>query len=349
MTMLSIAGCCIGIIEIGFFVMGYVLFTEILDYKYRNFFLVGFGWMISLSAILFTVFYMIEIWWRYLIFASGAVLLVEIGLLSLVHESPRFLLTNLGDVEAATEVMEKISQANGMGEFGYQLKTEKREGKDTGTIWNMCRSREMMVKLAVCSFIWFSIAVAFYTMIFITPKVISNMYVMNIAIFTADMVSGVICAYFINDLGRKNITISCFAVAGMSFILISLVPAIIEDQELLEIAVFTFSVIGRMATGAEMFLIYLYTAELFPTSFRSTAFGICNFFGKIGGITVSNLFPICIMIGIDTSLGVGILMIITAVFALLLEETNKKPMKEVIENTDQEALLEKELIKNSII
>ena len=42
--------------------------------------------------------------------------------------------------------------------------------------------------------------------------------------------------------------------------------------------------IGKFGASAAFSLIYVYTAELFPTEVRSTALGLCSMMARIGGI-----------------------------------------------------------------
>ncbi len=41
-------------------------------------------------------------------------------------------------------------------------------------------------------------------------------------------------------------------------------------------------------------LIYLYTAELYPTEIRSTAVGLCSTFARIGGVAAPQ---VCLLMG----------------------------------------------------
>ena len=48
------------------------------------------------------------------------------------------------------------------------------------------------------------------------------------------------------------------------------------------ISVVCFS--GKFGASGAFAIVYLYTAELFPTSIRSTATGLCSMMARIGGI-----------------------------------------------------------------
>ena len=62
------------------------------------------------------------------------VIVAGIMLDGILFESPRFLLTNIVNVEAATKVMNKVSLANGEGNFTYTLVSENPRKKG---IWSL--------------------------------------------------------------------------------------------------------------------------------------------------------------------------------------------------------------------
>ena len=43
------------------------------------------------------------------------------------------------------------------------------------------------------------------------------------------------------------------------------------------------ALIGKFGATASFAIIYLYTAELYPTQIRSTAVGMCSMMARIGG------------------------------------------------------------------
>ena len=86
------------------------------------------------------------------------------------------------------------------------------------------------------------------------------------------------------------------------------------------------SLVGKFGAAASFAIVFVYTAELFPTEIRSTAVGGSSFCGRIGGIiapqialldTVWTPFPLLIM-GTGSLIG-GIL-----VFVFLPETLGKK-------------------------
>ena len=82
---------------------------------------------------------------------------------------------------------------------------------------------------------------------------------------------------------------------------------------------------------AVLYLVYICTAEMYPTYIRCTGMGFCNAIGKFS-------FFLVIPFGkfgnvdndFDSSFKVGVVLLISAAFSILLEETLEKEMDEVI-------------------
>ena len=86
-----------------------------------------------------------------------------------------------------------------------------------------------------------------------------------------------------DKLGRKRGLLFCQFVAAVACIACQLVTGGAEWKLALCL------LFGVMGNSAAFNIVYLYTSELFPTSFRATVFGLTNFFARIGGV----LAPLC--------------------------------------------------------
>ena len=77
--------------------------------------------------------------------------------------------------------------------------------------------------------------------------------------------------------GRKPILVLCQLVAGCACIGAGFVPTSIP------VLMSVLSCVGKMGSSAAFSLIYLYSAEMFPTAVRNTALGTCSMVARVGG------------------------------------------------------------------
>ena len=54
-------------------------------------------------------------------------------------------------------------------------------------------------------------------------------------------------------------------------------------MEIIDIFIETF-LTGKMGASGAFAIIYVYTAEMYPTVVRGTALGLCSLAGRIGGV-----------------------------------------------------------------
>nr|XP_058939585.1 solute carrier family 22 member 16 isoform X2 [Kogia breviceps] len=94
---------------------------------------------------------------------------------------------------------------------------------------------------------------------------------------------------------------------------------------------------GKFSIGAAFGLIYLYTAELYPTIVRSLAVGSGSTVGRVGSIAA----PFCIYLSsvwiFTPQLLVGTLAFVSGVLTFMLPETLGKPLTTTWEETEKES------------
>ena len=77
--------------------------------------------------------------------------------------------------------------------------------------------------------------------------------------------------------GRRKVLIICMLTASV----LCMATVLLSHSSLF----FTFvAVLGRSSISASFAVIYMYTAEVYPTFLRSTGVGICSTISRIGGI-----------------------------------------------------------------
>ena len=120
-----------------------------------------------------------------------------------------------------------------------------------------------------------------------------------------------------DGLGRKTILVFCQLLAGVTCIAAAFVEA--------EWAVITLTLAGKFGASASFSIVYLYTAELYPTSIRNTAVGTASMVARIGGIAA----PLLAGLKLPTPLIImGGSALLGGLLAILLPETLGAPLPE---------------------
>ena len=111
-----------------------------------------------------------------------------------------------------------------------------------------------------------------------------------------------------------------------------LITAFIKDKENLLIWQITLSMIVRFIAGVSIKVMYTLTAELYPTTIRSTTSGIGLMMGGFGGffgLAIQSLetfwSPLPFLI-------IGIVCLLAALLCLFIPETKCETMPETIED-----------------
>ena len=331
--MLWVSGFLLGACEMGILLVGFILCAETIDSQKRSLYLGAFSLLMSVFAIFLVVLHYLNIDWRWLILISAALLLVQSYLMTYVLESPRFLLTNLANVHATTKVLNKISLLNGKGIFQRQLVSANTRNLSLLSVQDICRYNTITLQLVGCSAAWFNVILGYYSIVFLMPNLTDYVYLQSIGIYCCELSAIVVVMYVINDIGRKKTTVYFFVTVGLIFFLIALLHYAIDDETTQVLVDGILFLIARTALYGGFYLIYIYTAEMFPTQIRGTAFGICNMAGRIASIAGTNFATLNSLI--RSTIILGGIMILTAAVTMLLEETLGNELEEVIESNQQ--------------
>ncbi|KAK4024948.1 hypothetical protein OUZ56_010443 [Daphnia magna] len=136
--------------------------------------------------------------------------------------------------------------------------------------------------------------------------------------------------FLVDKLGRKPTLSGGLIASGVACLITGLVP---EDPPAIRI---TFSMLGKLFISCVMATVYSYTSDLFPTSARSAAVGLCSTFGRVGGILapiiatagrkIDPALPFIVFAGVNLSVGL---------LCLLLPETNKTTLPDTVEEAEE--------------
>ncbi|KAI1280337.1 Organic cation transporter protein [Halotydeus destructor] len=265
--------------EIGQFITGYVLGIEYVGTKYRTWCASGYQIVFALGQVLLAVMAYNVRHWRHLevclaiLFASGSLLRF------LVPESPMWLVSK-GRNDEAHDFVLKGAKWNRIQlkprSVPFQTLSPVSDSK-SGTFADIFQHRKLrrwtlnlFVSWAACGFIYYGLSFSAESI-----GEGSSIY-FNTALMCITAVPFIILATAAADRwGRKGSLITTFLASATCCILATMLDGWLR---------LSFAIMGRGCIAASYALVYIHSAEIYPTTVRSLAIGLCSLFSRLGGV-----------------------------------------------------------------
>lgn len=287
----SAAGTCT---YAGMFVLG----IELVSSRYR----VLSSTLISLShpigEIIFGIIAMFIHDFRTLLrisYTPGLFLLVYFFL---VPESVRWLLVT-GRVDRAIKILKRIARVNkkelstksiDLIKSKYTITMANRdhcEGNDkdpdTKSLFqSFCmifKSKTLCIRFFICCYHWVTCCFNYYGISLLATQIPgANRYVSFITVVAVEIPSILIALPLINRMKRRVLLFSTLTITAVSITATSLIPDGHSTATLL------VSMVGKASMTFSFGLLYIFTAEQWPTNLRTTIMNSCSMIGRIGSM-----------------------------------------------------------------
>ncbi|XP_035212350.1 organic cation transporter protein-like isoform X2 [Stegodyphus dumicola] len=314
----------------------YVLFIETLGSQYRAYyvFLHGFGWHIGY------VLLPLIAWWLKNWFYLQLFMTIPCALFFLyywiVPESPRWLLSK-GKLDKAIPILELAAKMNkkDVKDLETQAKKicflENEEGNKASkaSVLDLLRTPNLRMKTLILYFVWMTIAFTYYGLSLNTNALQGNDYLNFFLSGLMEIPATIFCMLTLDRFGRKKPFIFTLMVGGLSCFGFVFVPESAPGIKK------SLAMAGKLFVSASFTIVYVYSAEIFPTVARNAGIGSSSTIARIG----SAIAPFMRDLGNVTSpavpLGIfGGLSVISALLVIKLPETNTFPVPETLEQAE---------------
>ncbi|XP_078436896.1 organic cation/carnitine transporter 4-like [Wolffia australiana] len=264
--------------------------------------------------------------WRalYLITSLPSILFLVAALPS-ISESPRWYLVR-GRTAEAMNIMKAIAKTNGKTIPDGITLTLDGDNEKKGTLLDVILTPLTRLRLALVVFIAFFCAIIYYGLSLNVVNLKTSVYLSVFVNAVAEMPAYLITATLLEWLGRRPLSVGTMWVSGF-FCLVGGIAAV-EMKKLRLVC----GVIGIFSVSATYNLIYIYTAELFPTTVRNAALGCATQASQLGAI----LSPMVVVLGERIPfLMFGFCGVAGGLLALLLPETMNKPLYDTLAGMEE--------------
>ncbi|XP_027343999.1 organic cation/carnitine transporter 4-like [Abrus precatorius] len=270
--------------------------------------------------------------WRYLYIASSIPsFLYVILVLPFLSESPRWYLVR-GRVTEATKIMSAIASYNGKHfPSGFLLALDEEveknndnerlenKGARVGSIVEVVRSPVTRVRLLIAVALNFFGSLVYYGLSLNVVNLRMNLYLNVLVNAVGEMPAFMITAVLLDRFGRKPLTVATMWFSGV----FCLMGSLVGNVGVWKVVRMVCGVLGIFGMAGTYNLLFIYTAELFPTVVRNAALGSTTQAAQMGAI----LAPFVVVLGGWLPFAVfAACGMIGGAFAFFLPETLNQPL-----------------------
>ncbi|KAL9979765.1 hypothetical protein ACROYT_G017475 [Oculina patagonica] len=257
-----------------------------------------------------------------------------------IPESVRWLLKK-GRLTEARKILSNVARLNGkeMPDEKFDL-TSDEQNERLGDFRDLFKTRRMIHKTLGSWVMWFAGSFLGWAIIFIAPFIGGSIYINVVISFASILPSYPICAALTLRFGRRKLVAVSFLLAAVGAIGALLLSDRAEyDKGYMAGKIFMAIVVAGLSNEIAFTLVYVYSAELFPTTVRNVGMGTSTACARVGAF-VSSYAPL--LLGVHRFLPFGImagLALAAAAVCMTLPETFNQP---TIENLSQDKKKSKE-------
>ncbi|CAL8399086.1 unnamed protein product [Boreogadus saida] len=322
----------IGAAQIALYISAFVLGTELLSKSMRVLFT-------TLGTFLFyCIGYMLLPWlaycfrdWRTLLAVISSFSLAYIPLWWFISESPRWLISQGRVAEAEfilrhaakknkVEAPEVIFKESGFGD-GQKIKKY--------TIIDVLKSRKLRLITLLCLTLWMSVNIGYFGLSLNTSNLSGDPYMNCFLSACTEVPAHVMSTLLLRNCPRRVLLSSFLVIGGGFLLLVQFIPESLHGLTLAMVLT------GKFGFTMAFSVVYIYTAELYPTVLRNIGIGMCSSAARIGSITA----PYVIYLGTYSKFLPYILMgsitVGSAVVNVFLPETLNKQLPETVEEMQE--------------
>ncbi|XP_051734125.1 solute carrier family 22 member 5-like [Ctenopharyngodon idella] len=319
----------VGTFQISLYLTAFVLGSEILSKSLRVLFT-------TLGAFLhYCIGYMVLPWiafavrdWRTLLRVLSGVTVVYVPLWWLIPESPRWLLAQ-GRVLESEAIVREAAKKNKVTapEVIFSASEVKEDSSQNSqySVFDVLRTSEIRKTTFMCLLLWMAINIGYFGLSLNTTNLSGDPFLNCFLSAVTEVPAYIVSTFLLKSCPRRPV-LSAFLIIGGGFLL--LVQLIPESLHTLALAL---EMAGKFGFTMSFTVVYIYTAELYPTVLRNLGIGMCSSAARIGSITA----PYVIFLGTFNKylpyILMGSLTIASSIANMFLPETFEKVLPETLE------------------
>ncbi|KAK7503321.1 hypothetical protein BaRGS_00005586, partial [Batillaria attramentaria] len=278
--------------------------------------------------------------WRYIQLLSAIPLVFCISFWWLIPESPRWMLTK-GKVTETLKVVTKAAEVNKMTlppdlDLSRAKEEDDSDKKDSrqGPLQYMKHPNLVIRSIIIC-FNWSVVAMTYYGLSLNVDNLVGNVRVNFMLSNTVDLVGCVIAWVLLDRVGRKRLHFGLMLVCGVA--LLATIFVVMYGSSDIAWLTTALAMVGKLGVSGAFSVIYLFTAELYPTVIRNFGMGCSSTIARVGSALSPYIADLGVYVG--GQFGKALPLIIFGAFSvtagglsLILPETLNRKLPDTIED-----------------